>query len=67
MQPSAEIIDYWLKAQSEEIQLLLKNKSVKEIKYLIQVVENFSEDECKKILSGLAKNQDSRLKCQSLF
>ncbi len=67
MQPSIEIIDYWLKAQSEEIQLLLKNKSVKEIKYLMQVVENFSEDECKKILSGLPKNQDSRLKCQSLF
>ena len=67
MQPSRKIIDYWLKAQSEEIQLLLKNKSVKEIKYLMQVIESFNEDKCKKILSVLAKNQDSRLEFQSLF
>jgi len=67
MQPSTEIIAYWLKAQSEEIQSLLKNKSVEEIKYLMQVVESFSEDKCKKILSKLPKNQDSRLRCLSLF
>lgn len=67
MQPNTEIVDYWLKAQSVETQLLLKNKSVQEIKYLMQVVESFSEDQCKTILEKLSKNQDSRLKFQSLF
>ena len=64
MQPNAEIVNYWLKAQSVETQLLVNNKSVQEIKYLMQVVKSFSEDQCKTILEKLSKNQDSRLKCQ---
>lgn len=67
MQPSTEIIAYWLKAQSDEIQSLLKNKSFEEIKYLMQVVETFSENQCKTIFKKLPKNQDSRLRYLSLF
>ena len=67
MQINIDVVNYWLKSQSKEMQLLLKNKSFEEIEYLIAVVNSFSEEQCKEILTKLSKSQDSHLKCQSLF
>lgn len=67
MQINIDVVNYWLKSQSKEMQLLLKNKSFEEIEYLIAVVNSFSEEQCKEILTTLSKSQDSHLKCQSLF
>ena len=67
MQINIDVVNYWLESQSKEMQLLLKNKSYEEIEYLIAVVNSFSEEQCKEILTKLSKSQDSHLKCQSLF
>ncbi len=67
MQNNIDVVNYWLESQSKEMQLLLKNKSYEEIEYLIAVVNSFSEEQCKEILTTLSKSQDSHLKCQSLF
>jgi len=64
---SIDVVNYWLESQSKELQLLLKNKSLEEIKYLIEVVSSFTEEQCKEILTKLSKSQDSRLGFQSLF
>ena len=66
MQNNIDVVNYWLESQSKELQLLLKNKSLEEIKYLIEVVSSFNENQCKEILDKL-KSQDSHLGCQSLF
>ena len=62
-----DVVNYWLESQSKELQLLLKNKSLEEIKYLIEVVSSFTEEQCKEILTKLSKSQDSHLEFQSLF
>ena len=67
MQNNIDVVNYWLESQSKELQLLLKNKSLEEIKYLIEVVSSFTEEQCKEILTKLSKSQDSRLEFQSLF
>lgn len=67
MQNNIDVVNYWLESQSKELQLLLKNKSLEEIKYLIEVVSSFTEEQCKEILTKLSKSQDSRLGFQSLF
>jgi len=67
MQINIDVVNYWLESQSKEMQLLLKNKSFEEIEYLIAVVNSFSEEQCKEILTKLSKSQDSHLKFQSLF
>ena len=67
MQINIDVVNYWLKSQSKEMQLLLKNKSFEEIEYLIAVVNSFSEEQCKEILTKLSKSQDSHLEFQSLF
>jgi len=64
---SIDVVNYWLESQSKELQLLLKNKSLEEIKYLIEVVSSFTEEQCKEILTKLSKSQDSHLEFQSLF
>ncbi len=66
MQNNIDVVNYWIESQSKELQLLLKNKSIEEIKYLIEVVSSFTEEQCKEILDKL-KNQDSHLEFQSLF
>ena len=66
MQNNIDVVNYWIESQSKELQLLLKNKSLEEIKYLIEVVSSFNENQCKEILDKL-KSQDSHLGCQSLF
>ena len=66
MQNNIDVVNYWIESQSKELQLLLKNKSLEEIKYLIEVVSSFTEEQCKEILDKL-KNQDSHLEFQSLF
>ena len=67
MQTNIDVVNYWLESQSKELQLLLKNKSLEEIKYLIEVVSSFTEEQCKEILTKLSKSQDSHLEFQSLF
>ncbi len=67
MQNNIDVVNYWLESQSKELQLLLKNKSLEEIKYLIEVVSSFTEEQCKEILTKLSKSQDSHLEFQSLF
>ena len=67
MQINIDVVNYWLESQSKEMQLLLKNKSFEEIEYLIAVVNSFSEEQCKEILTKLSKSQDSHLEFQSLF
>jgi len=64
---SIDVVNYWLESQSKELQLLLKDKSLEEIKYLIEVVSSFTEEQCKEILTKLSKSQDSHLEFQSLF
>ena len=66
MQNNIDVVNYWIESQSKELQLLLKNKSLEEIKYLIEVVSSFNENQCKEILDKL-KSQDSHLGFQSLF
>ena len=61
MQNNIDVVNYWLESQSKELQLLLKNKSLEEIKYLIEVVSSFTEEQCKEILTKLFKSQDSHL------
>jgi hypothetical protein len=58
MEINEDAVIYWLKSQSTEIQLLLKDKSLQELKYLIQVITNFTEENCKS-LTKLSKNPDS--------
>ena len=67
MQNNIDVVNYWLESQSKELQLLLKNKSLEEIKYLIEVVSSFTEEQCKEILTKLSKSQDSHLEFLSLF
>lgn len=66
MKLNEDVVFYWLKSQSAEIQLLLKDKSFKELKCLIEVITNFTEEKCKG-LTKLSKNQDSLAEFQSLF
>ena len=66
MQNNIDVVNYWIESQSKELQLLLKNKSLEEIKYLIEVLSSFTEEQCKEILDKL-KSQDSHLEFQSLF
>ena len=67
MQNNIDVVNYWIESQSKELQLLLKNKSLEEIKYLIEVVSSFTEEQSKEILSKLFTSQDSHLEFQSLF
>ena len=66
MELNEDVVIYWLKSQSTEIQLLLKDKSLQELKCLIEVITSFTEEQCKS-LTKLIKNQDNRLEFQSPF
>jgi hypothetical protein len=66
MELNEDVVMYWLKSQSTEIQLLLKDKSLQELKCLIEVITSFTEEQCKS-LTKLIKNQDNRLEFQSPF
>ena len=58
MKLNEDVVIYWLKSQSAEIQLLLKDKSLQELKCLIEVMTNFTEENCKS-LTKLSKTPDS--------
>ena len=58
MKLNEDAVNYWLKSQSAEIQLLLKDKSLQELKCLIEVMTNFTEENCKS-LTKLSKTPDS--------
>ena len=66
MELNEDVVIYWLKSQSTEIQLLLKDKSLQELKCLIEVITSFTEEKCKS-LTKLSKTQDSHAEFQSLF
>lgn len=66
MKLNEDAVNYWLKSQSAEIQLLLKDKSLQELKCLIEVITSFTEEKCKS-LTKLSKTQDSHAEFQSLF
>ena len=66
MELNEDVVQYWLKSQSTEMQLLLKDKSFQELKCLIRVVTSFTEEQCKS-LTNLSKSPDSLEECQSLF
>ena len=66
MKLNEDAVIYWLKSQSTEIQLLLKDKSLQELKCLIEVITSFTEEKCKS-LTKLSKTQDSHAEFQSLF
>lgn len=66
MELNEDAVIYWLKSQSTEIQLLLKDKSLQELKCLIQVITNFTEENCKS-LTKPSKTPDSLAEFQSLF
>ena len=66
MELNEDVVNYWIKSQSLEIQLLLKEKSFQELKCLIEVITSFTEEQCKS-LTKLVKTQDSPAECQSLF
>ena len=66
MKLNEDVVIYWLKSQSAEIQLLLKDKSLQELKCLIEVITSFTEEKCK-TLTKLSKTQDSHAEFQSLF
>jgi len=66
MKLNEDVVIYWLKSQSAEIQLLLKDKSLQELKCLIEVITSFTEEKCKS-LTKLSKTQDSHAEFQSLF
>ena len=66
MELNEDVVMYWLKSQSTEMQLLLEDKSLQELKCLIEVITSFTEEQCKS-LTKLIKNQDNRLKFQSPF
>lgn len=66
MKLNEDVVIYWLKSQSTEIQLLLKDKSLQELKCLIEVITSFTEENCKS-LTKLSKTQDSHAEFQSLF
>ena len=66
MKLNEDAVNYWLKSQSAEIQLLLKDKSLQELKCLIEVITSFTEEKCK-TLTKLSKTQDSHAEFQSLF
>ena len=66
MELNENAVIYWLTAQSTETQLLLKDKSSQELKCLIEVMTNFTEENCKS-LTKLSKTPDSLAEFQSLF
>ena len=66
MKLNEDVINYWIKSQSLEIQLLLKEKSSQELKCLIEVITSFTEEQCKN-LTKLVKTQDSLSESRSLF
>ena len=66
MELNEDVVIYWLKSQSTEMQLLLKDKSFQELKCLIEVMTSFTEEQCKS-LTKLSKTQDSLSEFQSLF
>ena len=66
MELNEDVVQYWLKSQSTEMQLLLKDKSFQELKCLIRVVTSFTEEQCKS-LTNLSKSPDSLEEFQSLF
>ena len=67
MELNEDVVQYWLKSQSTEMQLLLKDKSFQELKSLIRVVTSFTEEQCKSLITKLSKSPDSLEECQSLF
>jgi len=67
MELNEDVVMYWLKSQSTEIQLLLKDKSFQELKCLIEVMSNFTEEKCKSLMTNLPKTPDSLAEFQSLF
>ena len=44
MELNEDVVNYWIKSQSLEIQLLLKEKSFQELKCLIEVMTSFTEE-----------------------
>jgi hypothetical protein len=66
MELNEDVVNYWIKSQSLEIQLLLKEKSFQELKCLIEVITSFTEEQCKS-LTKLVKTQDSLSESRSLF
>ena len=66
MELNEDVVIYWLKSQSIEIQLLLQDKSFQELKCLIEVITSFTEEQCKS-LTKLSKTPDSLAESQSLF
>ena len=67
MELNEDVVMYWLKSQSTEIQLLLQDKSFQELKCLIEVMTNFTEKQCKSLMTNLPKTPDSLAEFQSLF
>ena len=67
MELNEDVVIYWLKSQSAEIQLLLQDKSFQELKCLIEVMSNFTEEQCKSLMTKLPKTPDSLAIFQSLF
>ena len=66
MELNEDVVNYWIKFQSLEMQLLLKEKSFQELKCLIEVITSFTEEQCKN-LTKLVKTQDSLSESRSLF
>jgi len=66
MELNEDVVNYWIKSQNLEIQLLLKGKSFQELKCLIEVITSFTEEQCKN-LTKLVKTQDSLSESRSLF
>ena len=66
MELNEDVVNYWIKFQSLEMQLLLKEKSFQEVKCLIEVITSFTEEQCKN-LTKLVKTQDSLSESRSLF
>jgi hypothetical protein len=67
MELNEDVVIYWLKSQSTEIQLLLQDKSFQELKCLIEVITSFTEEQCKSLMTKLPKTPDSLVEFQSLF
>ena len=67
MELNEDVVIYWLKSQSTEIQLLLQDKSFQELKCLIEVMSKFTEEQCESFMTKLPKTPDSLAIFQSRF
>jgi hypothetical protein len=67
MELNEDVVQYWLKSQSTEMQLLLKDKSFQELKFLIEVATSFTEEQCEILRTKLLTSPGSLAESQSLF